>query len=1592
MTATRSPLVVVLTAVVVLNGSTTLRAQGKAEDERDRPHDLILAVDVSLSMIMTYPDKNGQRHPPNDPRGIRWDGVQFTIDVARDQDRIALVLYRAENVVITNYLDPSGFVGLATEYDWPEPATGQVKKRKGRELLTDLVRQIQAREQEWADEIATRQARKDDPRENEYRDYRLALLARTKGVQTNLAHGTASLLALRTIQDLLPPPNQGKAPAWVFLFTDGEEESPRKADLQDPKSPFYYIGQRTGRKGTDLDNWVDRWTAAFRKARVPIFTFALGETCDVELLQSIALRSGQSDDQSGPAASYNPKTNVALLADLQQLQWELREYWKRPLGPERRNADLEIFATPDVQIWRDLGLLLYRKPAREARALAPLPQHMQTPRVGARLLPELTPRQGRSHWYYAYPPPELHGTSLTGQLRLVVNKDQPPREAYTSECVLALRTREPLFQYQEPAAGKQYTPRDAIPFAVEFKPYAIEGRAGKDIPFEAEDFEVKVTLTPAARGTGAAPKAQTFRLDPDAPDPAAPLAARRFAKAIVLDSDPASPGKTALSGLYFVDVEIVGIQNPKRGLENPLKGAVRRLIRRTLEIGPYPKVRITPSQLTLTTDKAGGTVGEVKVELEGMTTDPKQVETKLIVAVGRGPGLGKTTIDPARFEVSPQPVTLHGRYGTFRVALPAKGWSGLPAGDYDGGQLTVRAPWQQSAVTAELAAHKKAYRLLVAPLVRLDLAGSGMDATTREIPVALDTDLDAEETVWLSSSVRPTAEEPTELPFQQIEDDQGTPSKKGKPVVFQITGLGMAHAVTAAGADGRQKGRLKFSLKRAGLPLAGVYQATLYVVGPSVKAVPVTITVSANQVSVYDRDGKRPLDEVYLLGLAGTEVKQTLTFRSSLASRPVKAVAVAKKELTLQNLPPTGWDRLPFDAKETTEQQVTLAVRVPTCVQEGKYATEVTFEVTTAAEQGTQRLQVSLPVYVEVRHTGVRFRHQDLDLKGLLWLRFPEDKLTEEFAARSLDLITDAEKAPVRWSAERIKPKDGPGTALDPSDARLQLLFKGRSVLAPSGIKGKGSKEDVEAGGPRDPIRGDKPATLTVKLSRQGLAPGLHRGAIRFHSREDRPEADKGQVNDLEVRAVVPGRDVEATKAGPSPYLGGEAELKVKLICYDCPPDKGHLQPLDDSGKPAGPAVTLAIPGKSEADPSLPGVVYHYYAVKVTPPRVGKNAYEVRWPRFRTGEGPPEQRTLAHRVTAEALGVIEVKRRVVGVNEELTIQAKVDPTVMEAGAPLLLHLRNRQEKDAEAIPLELFDDGKADHGDERAGDGVCSARYRFPGAGVWDVVFAGAGAPGPLRAEVVRVDYELHAADRLATIEYGDDGWLAWLGIRAEVSDPKMVQLKNHRAERCEWRARLRFADGGTDLQQLKEAAILALPTSPDPRRHLEVRLTGPGSAKDGWALTGTLHNGEEAELGIDGKLSKEALDELAGNVPAGAMPHPTLGKTSTMVLEMELEWFDDQGQSLGKRTVLAPFTVATRHWSSNPKVWILGVAALVVVFVLLRALLRMGKRRPRLAPTTAEQVVPPVKPASPVEQTRVQAPRPAPRLSGPDDLPEHLR
>jgi hypothetical protein len=187
----------------------------------------------------------------------------------------------------------------------------------------------------------------------------------------------------------------------------------------------------------------------------------------------------------------------------------------------------------------------------------------------------------------------------------------------------------------------------------------------------------------------------------------------------------------------------------------------------------------------------------------------------------------------------------------------------------------------------------------------------------------------------------------------------------------------------------------------------------------------------------------------------------------------------------------------------------------------------------------------------------------------------------------------------------------------------------------------------------------------------------------------------------------------------------------------------------------------------------------------------------------------------------------------------------------------------------------------------------------------------------------------------------------------------------------------------------------VATSTEPDPRLHLQTRLTGPGSGEAGpaWTLGGVLQQDQEVELGIDSKLSQPAADEAHGDSAPGAAPHPALGKSSALLLEVELEWLDDQGQVVERRALRVPLAIATRHWTANPKPWILGGAAVVVLFVLSRILLRKVRRGRRPAQPVAEAAVAVPAPA-PERPREAPASRSAPpRLAGEDGgVPEHMR
>jgi hypothetical protein len=1502
---------------------------GKAAGARGHaPQDLILAVDVSLSMLMDW-HEGKTRYDASDREGMRWDGIQFAVDVARPQDRIALVLYRAENTVLSKYLDPSGFVSLAKQY----PEFGN---RTGREVLTELIREIQKQEESWAKEIKKLQDGGRGFPEDRFNVLEFELLRNRPGGKIDLAHGTSSLLALRAITEQLLPQLRDDAQGRTFLFTDGKEQSPEK-----PKEParekehaqlYGYMKELQRVKGADLDRLVDGWVKEFAEKKHPIYTFGLGLACDLDVLESIAHRSNPGDLAGRRAASYNPKTNAELLRQLQYVEWELREYWKLPLRVTRK-SDLEVFYTPRVQVWHDLGVLMYRHQTaagkQPVRALAPLAGDMRTlPQVGEKKLDWLKPLMSRSHWYYSLSPGAGGAQPpVEGDLRFAVEHRTPGAGAYQTHGVAAVRTRESLFEFTAPDAATAYTPRDAIPFEVVFRPYQVPGAGGKpDVPFQAEQFRIQVTLTPAP---GASPNARALPpLDlvllppePDSKDRA--LAARRFRLEYVFDSDPNSKGRAELVGPWFVDIVI-------QGLKGPLEGAERRLIRRRLDVKAYPGVNLA-GKLELTNEPAGATAATVAVDLD-MPTAGGKTPTQLDARIVRAPFFEDKEVAATGFKVT---AALSGKTGTVRVELPAALWSALATQRYELGQLRVRTPWGKEA-DVELVVRKQPYRVTATPdAIRLDLSARGTAEVRKELRVVLDTQLETAEPVELSGAAEANTQPPV---FEQVLDEAGKPVGKGKaqPAAFRVEGLGKAWQLRGQSPKGTV---VPFAIAPAGAKLSpGMYRGKLYLVGRGLRPTPVTIDVTVNLAVVKLKGNKNPVDELYLFGLAGTTVKRTLTFDSALRYA-VSRVEVAPDWKPLTPREPGTWDRLTLRPEVHQKgAEVTLHVSVPRSVHEGWYSSEVSFLVTPEAQGGQEahKLQVSLPVYLQVSHVGVTFQSDGKAVKGPLRLPLPKAGADQSRVAAGLTLHTDAEKAAVRWDVERIKPGAGVGTALSPGDGRLAVLFKGRNILLQHG--------------PSDPISRDGPVPVTVQVSRAGLAPGLYRSALRFHSYEDLPgevggKGPKGLTNDLEVEFLVPGRQVSAEVVpNGRPQLGKESALQVKVACYDCAPGSGELRTLDDALNALEPAVVIdGPPVKMERDPNLPGLSWHTYQVKVTPKHAGKNRYQIHWP----GLSPQDLKPVE--VSVDALGAIEVKHGILHANEETVIRATLDPRQAPASGPVVLHAVNELDADRQPIAIELYDDGLPEHGDDRAGDGVYSAKFRFPGLGKYTL---SPPAGVSLEPVTVQVGFEFTCPNHAGVVEYGGGAVQEFFQIPKELTATRVIKLKNNLPATCRWRARVRYPVMLEDSWNIAKRDPDAIRTGGfDPKVHLDTRLIGDAGAdgrEAGWERSGVLRRDEEITLGIASALPAPAWDELdGGNVEAGA--HPTFNRDNGMVLEMELEWVDEDGRVLERRRVTTAFTVATRSWILNPKpiAAALGVVGLVVfLWKGVPAIRRRWKRR----------------------------------------------
>ncbi|MCE9564363.1 MAG: hypothetical protein K8U57_20190 [Planctomycetes bacterium] len=396
--------------VSLLTIGTSLEAQPVANRVTPTdPVDLVLVVDVSYSMFRSLPPKNAT----NDPGGIRWDAIQFLIDTAGPEDRVALVLYRADAALVTRYLDPydrlafsGGGTGslLALQAVW-DPSWNLNFPKQGRQpwvmLFTDGM-------DERSDAI--------------------------KGVDRTNDNKTANKIVWRD-------------KAFDYLNEVDKEYYVDEAKV--PKAP-------SEKATADLLAEVAKTVTPYRKAGVPVFTFGLSNPKTTSDYAKSAMRltlAGISDgtirDTQDPRFGrlnlFNEASNnVELFKQLQELTWKLREQWL--LNRTARGRSLSL-TTPDRQLCNNLGVLLYRK---VDGAFAQAPDNT---------IAEVPPLKSRSHHYVAVPVVGTGGSSIEATY---------PADS-DAVAILGMRLKAPILEQAKPEK-RVYTPIDAIPIQITFDP------------------------------------------------------------------------------------------------------------------------------------------------------------------------------------------------------------------------------------------------------------------------------------------------------------------------------------------------------------------------------------------------------------------------------------------------------------------------------------------------------------------------------------------------------------------------------------------------------------------------------------------------------------------------------------------------------------------------------------------------------------------------------------------------------------------------------------------------------------------------------------------------------------------------------------------------------------------------------------------------------------------------------------------------------------------------------------------------------------------------------------------------------------------
>lgn len=1477
----------VLAALALAPVGVTAQPAAARVAPRD-PVDLVLLVDVSYSMFLSNPPTK----IPNDPGGIRWDAIQFLIDTAGPDDRVALVLYRADAALVTRHLDPSGFATLGSG-----PGSPRAK-------LKEMVAGFQKFEREFPPKV----------------DGSLGYPIPGQPPVKFSGGGTGSLLALQAVWDPawnLNFPRPGRQP-WVMLFTDGMDEGAEVYDEKDRaaddktdakvvwgKKAFDYLAgnkpyddavekggplpRQLGDKAIEgLTAEVAKTVALYRRAGVPVFTFGLTNPKTTSDYAKAAMRltlSGISDgtikDTRDPRFArlelFSEATNnVELFRQLQEVSWELREQWV--LSRTGRGRSLPL-TTPDRQLCDDLGVLLYRRV--DGAAVAPDQTVAESP-----------PLKSRSHHYVPVPVTGTGGSNV--EATFAADAD--------AVAVVGMRLKAPVLDQAKPER-RTYTPVDAVPIQITFDP--------RDSKLTRDMFRAVATLRPPG-----APKERALTVTLQPADWEGAPNGWSFEGSWVPEDHgrPTGDRVGGMMGDWWLDV-VVSID----AKHSPLHGATRRLLRTKVTVGEYPTVT-GPAGIAVVSnsgEKAGK--GELR-----FTVSPAPIAAK-----DRTPPTLEAELVPGRPQSaawkSDKPVSL-GRVpvvdGVAVVPVdltrPADfDWSAA-AKDGTKASVAVRSHWARDvAIKGEVTIKKEPYALkLGSDELVFDLSG---ETATDSLPVMLDTRLTTTERVQLSTEKDKASDK-----LEVVGGD-----KKDKKVTFTL-GKGPA----AFTVPGGKNGELQIQLNRAkGQTIdPGEYTGKLYL-SPADEATTlpaeVKVRVLVNQPELRlrrpreSKEPSRPLPHIRLAMLAGS--KEVLPLEVALlgpgGSQEILGVKSEKPAaLRLRGTDdPANKFAVPGDwfRAELNPSRFSVALEAPRSVRDGRYATEAVFNVNAQVRPGAPPVAFTVRRAVEVEvHRFAVTADADTPLYSPgptedRRLTLDKNKYPGSDAGLELALgtpFTDKDLV-VRWWAKVIEatPPAAGGAKAEPGEN----WFDGRIDV-----------RELSDSGPGQSVLGPDARTLPVsKLMEQRLVvtaskldeltPRVYRCKVRFYGTLDgKPKADEPGVEpphfDLPISVLVRGRIATADRQA------GENKILVAVTSFGCPPGIGQLRSPDLNTPPQNiPSEVATVPD---------GKVLNVKPIDVAP-GPGLTRYLVYWPRKWDvlspppgAEPPPEDTLPPVRFWRKPAFVLD--RKVAAAGDKVTVRLPITPGTFDVLNKPVVARVTRNGTAVEEVPLT----------EDRA-ERVLTGTFTMP-----------TGAPLPPAGDYkVELARELIAPDKAPTgtdvKELKPDPVVVQLGLEVRkeeralgpiiygggffssdvVTDLSLLHVTNHTLKDMRYAVQIRYPSARTfDPQELMSAKGEFTPSV-----HLEFKPT---------VLEGTLKPGETLDLGAEVGLSEDANDAYLND-----RTHPTFGTKNGALMVVTMKGLGPDGQEF-EWELRHPLVVETQSWRNRGILLfiVVGVAAVI--------------------------------------------------------------